>query len=223
MKPIHFRSATDLPNTLACGQSRLVKNVIFDLGGVVIEWSPDRILESYYDDPAMRAIMKTALFLHPDWLQLDRGTLSEAQGLLRLGDRTGRPAPELEGLLAAVRASLHAKSDTVALLSRLQQRGVPLYCLSNMSTTTFQHLRQRHSFFGVFRGIVISGDIKMLKPEREIFEFLLRQYGLTAAESVFVDDHAANIDAARALGLQTVWFQNAGQCEIELEEMLARV
>jgi putative hydrolase of the HAD superfamily len=198
-----------------------VKNVIFDLGGVVIEWSPDRILETCYADPQMRAIMKTALFLHPDWLQLDRGTLSEAQALVRLKDRTGRPAPELEGLLAAVRASLHTKSDTVALLARLHERGVPLYCLSNMSSATFQYLRQRHSFWGVFRGIVISGDIKMMKPEREIFEFLFSRYGLCATESVFVDDHAANIDAARSLGLRTVWFKNAGQCEIELEEILA--
>jgi putative hydrolase of the HAD superfamily len=198
-----------------------VKNVIFDLGGVVIEWSPDRILETYYADPEMRAIMKTALFLHPDWLQLDRGTLSEAEALVRLGDRTGRPAPELEGLLAAVRASLHAKPDTIALLARLDERGVPLYCLSNMSSATFQYLRQRHSFWGVFRGIVISGDIKMMKPEREIFEFLFSRYGLSATESVFIDDHAANVDAARSLGLRTVWFKNAGQCEIELEEILA--
>ena len=60
----------------------MVKNVIFDLGGVVLEWNPDRILASYYADPEMRTIMKTALFLHPDWLQLDRGTLNEAESAL---------------------------------------------------------------------------------------------------------------------------------------------
>lgn len=198
-----------------------MKNIIFDLGGVVIEWSPDRILEGYYDDPEIRAIMKTALFLHPDWLQLDRGTLSEAQALVRLESRTGRPPAELEGLLNAVRASLHAKKDTVALLTRLEKRGVPLYCLSNMSSATFQYLRQRYPFWGLFRGIVISGDIKLMKPEREIFDHLLGKYGLAASETVFVDDHAANIEAARSLGLQSVWFQSAGQCEIELEEILA--
>jgi putative hydrolase of the HAD superfamily len=197
-----------------------VKNVIFDLGGVIIEWSPDRILETYYEDPDVRAIMKTALFLHPDWLQLDRGTLSEAELLIRLEARTSRPGPELGGLLAAVRASLHAKSDTVALLTRLERRGVPLYCLSNMSSATFQYLRERHSFWHVFKGFVISGDIKLMKPEREIFEFLLNRFGLAAAECVFVDDHAANIEAARSLGLHAVWFRNAEQCEMELERIL---
>ena len=200
----------------------VVKNVIFDLGGVVIEWSPDRILEGYYADPGLRAVMKTALFQHPDWLQLDRGTLSEAELLVRLATRTTRSASELAGLLDAVRASLHAKPDTVALLEKLNARGVPLYCLSNMSSDTFQYLRGRHSFWGVFRGTVISGEIQLMKPEREIFELLLQRYGLEASETLFVDDHAPNIEAARALGLHAVWFKDARQCEIELEELLAK-
>jgi putative hydrolase of the HAD superfamily len=199
----------------------MVKNVIFDLGGVVIEWNPDRILASYYADPELRTIMKTALFLHPDWLQLDRGTLHEADLLARAAARTGRSAAELSGLFAAVRESLHTKAETVALLEKLSARGVPLYCLSNMSSDIFAYLRERHSFWGVFRGIVISGDIRMMKPEREIFEFLLQRYGLVAAETVFVDDNAPNIEAARALGIHPVWFKDAQQCELELEELLA--
>src|SRR5262249_55504447 len=157
--------------------------------------------------PGIRTLVKTALFLHPDWLQLDRGTLGEAELLMRVADRTGRPAAELGGLLEATRASLHAKTDTVALVEKLFARGVPLYCLSNMSSDTFEYLRVRYTFWGVFRGIVISGDLKLLKPEREIFEHLLERHGLTAAETVFVDDHAPNIEAANALGIQTVWFR----------------
>jgi putative hydrolase of the HAD superfamily len=198
-----------------------VKNVIFDLGGVLIEWNPDRILASYYADLEMRAIMKTALFLHPDWLQLDRGTLNEADLLARAAERTGRPAAELRGLLAAVRESLHTKTETVTLLEKLSARGVPLYCLSNMSSDIFAYLRERHSFWGVFRGIVISGDIQMIKPEPEIFEFLLRRYGLAAAQTVFVDDSQPNIEAARGVGIHPVWFKSAGQCELELEKLLA--
>jgi HAD superfamily hydrolase (TIGR01509 family) len=199
----------------------VVKNVIFDLGGVVIEWNSDRILEAYYADPDVRAVMKQQMFQHPDWLELDRGTMHESELLARLGVRTGRPAAELNGLFDAVRESLHAKPDTVALLEKLYARGVPLYCLSNISSDIFKYLRERHSFWGVFRGIVISGDLKMIKPEPEIFHFLLQRYGLAAAETVFVDDNAPNIEAARALGIQTVWFKNARQCEREIEELFA--
>ena len=199
----------------------MLKSVIFDLGGVLIEWNPDRILASYYADPEMQALMKTAMFLHPDWLELDRGTLNEAELLARLASRTRRPAAELSGLLQAVRESLHTKPDTVALLEKLHDRGVPLYCLSNISADIFQYLRERHSFWGVFRGIVISGELKMMKPEPEIFEFLLQRFGLAAAQSVFIDDYPPNIEAARALGIHTVWFRSAAQCELELEKILA--
>jgi putative hydrolase of the HAD superfamily len=198
-----------------------VKSVIFDLGGVVIEWNPERILENYYADPEVRAVMKKQMFQHPDWLELDRGTLYEAELLERLGIRTGRAAAELSGLFNAVRESLHAKPDTVSLLEKLHARGVPLYCLSNISSDIFSYLKQRHSFWNVFRGIVISGDLKMIKPEPEIFEFLLKRYDLAARDSIFIDDNAPNIDAARALGIQAVWFKDAAQCESELEELLA--
>jgi putative hydrolase of the HAD superfamily len=198
----------------------MVKNVIFDLGGVVLEWNPDRILASYYADPEMRTLMKTALFQHPDWLQLDRGTLNEADLLARAAGRTGRPAAELNGLFDAIRESLHTKAETVALLEKLSARNVPLYCLSNMSSDLFAYLRARHSFWGVFRGIVISGDIQMMKPEHQIFEFLLQRYSLVAAQTAFVDDNAPNVEAARELGIHPVWFKSAGQCEQELDKFL---
>ena len=108
----------------------------------------------------------------------------------------------------------------MALLKSLAQRQVPLYCLSNMAASTFAYLREQHAFWDAFRGIVISGEIKMAKPEREIFEYLLRRYALSAAETVFVDDHAPNIEAAKELGLHTVWFRDAGQCALELERLL---
>lgn len=197
-----------------------MRNVIFDLGGVVLDWNPDAILEGYYSDLKARATMQAALFKHPDWLQLDRGTLTEFEALERLQQRTGLPVAELSGLFDAVRSSLRPKADTVALLKSLAQRDVPLYCLSNMPASTFGYLREQHAFWNVFKGIVISGEIKMAKPEREIFEYLLRRYALAAAETVFVDDHAPNIAAAQTLGLHTVWFKDARQCALELEHLL---
>jgi putative hydrolase of the HAD superfamily len=198
----------------------VARNVIFDLGGVVLEWDPERILQGYYPDPESRTLMKGALFQHPDWLDLDRGTLSEADLVARAAHRTGRPVLELEGLLRAVRESLRAKPDTVALLDRLFARGVPLYCLSNVASSIFAYLRDRHTFWGVFSGIVISGDLKVMKPEHEIFEILLKRHGLKASSTAFVDDNEANISAARELGLHPVWFKDAQQCTRELEAFL---
>jgi putative hydrolase of the HAD superfamily len=124
------------------------------------------------------------------------------------------------GLFGEVRSSLRPKRDTVALIERLAQRQVPLYCLSNMPASTFSHLKESHAFWPLFRGIVISGEIQMMKPEPEIFEYLLRRYELTPGDTVFIDDHLPNVQAAQALGMHTVWFRDAAQCEKELDEFL---
>ena len=198
----------------------MVRNVIFDLGGVVLDWNPDAVLASYYDDFNLRTSMKAAVFQHPDWLQLDRGTLSEDEAVTQLEKRTNRPKQELIGLFEAVRHSLRPKPDTMALVERLAHRGVPLYCLSNMPEATFAYLCERYSFWARFRGVVISGKVKMMKPEREIFEYLLNRYELAAAATVFIDDHLPNIVAADALGLHTIWFRDAAQCDSALSRLL---
>lgn len=203
------------------GESISVKNVIFDVGGVLLEWDPSRILEGYYPDPALRAAMKQAIFLHSDWLELDRGALSEPELLARIAERAGRPVPELASLFEVVRESLQPKTDTVELLRSLAARRVPLYCLSNMPPGTFAYLRERFEFWGLFKGIVVSGEVKLVKPQPEIFEYLLSRYDLSAEETVFIDDHPANIEVAKALGMHTVLFKEAGQCEAALREFVS--
>lgn len=197
-----------------------MRSVVFDLGGVVLDWNPDSILERYYADEESRATLKSVMFQHPDWLLMDRGVILESEMVDRVRQRTPRSPVELAGLLQAVRESLAPKPDTVALIDRLAQRGVALYCLSNMPATTFAYLRERYDLWSVFRGIVISGEINMMKPEREIFEHLLTRYELTARDTIFIDDHEPNIQAAAQLGIKTVWFRDARQCEAELEPLL---
>ncbi len=197
-----------------------MRSVIFDVGGVLLDWNSDRVLESYYATPAERSAMKQAIFLHADWLEVDRGVLGEAQLLERIAGRVGRPVPELTGLFAFVRDSLRPKADTVALLKSLAVRGVPLYCLSNMPLEIFSHLQGRFGFWDLFRGIVISGEIRLVKPQPEIFEYLLGRYDLSAADTVFIDDYPVNVEAARTLGLHTVLFRDARQCEEALRPLL---
>jgi len=197
-----------------------MRNVIFDVGGVLLEWNPARILESYYADPAERAAMKQVIFHHADWLEFDRGALSESALLERVGGRAGRPVPELASLFGVIRDSLQPKDDSIALLAALGARGVPLYCLSNMPAESFAYLGKRFDFWRHFHGIVISGEVRMVKPQAEIFDYLLDRYGLKAADTVFVDDYAVNIEAAKALGFHTVLFQNARQCEAALREFV---
>src|SRR5258706_16070538 len=85
-----------------CVRSRCMKNVIFDVGGVLLEWNPGRIMEGYYADAAERAAMRAAIFLHADWLELDRGTLCETGLLQRVAVLAGRAGPGLDYLCEVV-------------------------------------------------------------------------------------------------------------------------
>lgn len=195
-----------------------VRNVIFDVGGVLLEWNPTKILADFYADPELRDLLRHSLFQHPEWRALDRGELGESELIARVGARTGRPHAELAQLLAAARESLVIKADTVELLRSLRGKA-GLYCLSNMSVPVYRQLRERHDFWEAFDGVVISGEVLLLKPEREIYEHLLRRFALLAQETVFIDDVAENIDGARAVGLKTIHFSGAADCARRLQAM----
>ena len=198
-----------------------VQNVIFDLGGVVLDWNPDQLVARFQPLPELQPQFKEAVFGHSDWQLFDRGTLTEPEMLKRMETRTGRPRRELLAVMDAVRDSLAEKPETVRLIRTLQARGIPLFCLSNMPETIYAHLRRRHSFWDAFQGIVISSQVRMIKPEREVFVHLLDKFALQAEESVFIDDVAANVDAAKSVGMNAIWFRDAAQCQRDLERLWA--
>jgi len=197
-----------------------VRNVIFDLGGVVFDWNPDHIVSRVQPVPELRAALKAALFGHADWRLFDRGTLTEPELIERLQLRLGATRREVQAILDAVRNSLVEKPETIKLMRALQEQGTPLYCLSNMPASVYTHLRQRHNFWDAFSGIVISGEVQMMKPEPEVFVHLLATFKLRAAECVFIDDFLANIESARQVGLHAIWFKDAAQCRRELDQIL---
>ena len=197
----------------------VVRNVIMDLGGVMLEWNPDELLKPFQAEPELRRQLRARVFSH-DWRMFDRGQLSEAELLARLEVSTGHSRDTIVAIVEAARGCLREKPETVKLVRGLRQRGFNLYCLSNMPGPFYEDLRRRHDFWDVFHGVVISGEIQMMKPEPQIYLHLLERFDLRAHESVFVDDLQANVDAARAVGLHAICFRNAAQCEQELEALL---
>ncbi len=198
-----------------------VRNVIFDFGGVLVNWRPDEIIDGFYAEPALRAAIRTHAFQHDDWVDMDRGLLDEPTVVRRFAARMGRPEAEMRALLDHVRASLTPIEPTVALLTELRDRGLRLYGLSNMSESIFEHLSGLHEFFRLFDGIVVSAKVKVVKPDHAIYEHLRERYGLEFGESVFIDDLPPNIESARRLGLAAIRFESTAQVRRELEPLLA--
>jgi putative hydrolase of the HAD superfamily len=194
-------------------------NLVFDLGGVVVRWDPDAIIAGVFSDSSIRSRVRADVFSHPDWLELDRGTLGRHEVIARAAQRIGVADSEMERLLHAVPPSLVVFPDTVELLYRLKRKGYPLYCLSNMGFASIEYLEKTHTFWDVFDGAVISCRLQLCKPERGIYEHLLRTYALAAEDTLFIDDVQKNLDAAAQLGIRTLRFENAAQCERELRAL----
>lgn len=197
-----------------------IRNVIFDFGGVLVEWRPREIIDAFYDEPQLRAAIRTHVFEHEDWVAMDRGTMDELTAARRFAARMARPEAEMHALFEHVRQSLTPIESTVELLGELRERGYALYGLSNMSESLFAHLQSQHEFFGLFDGIVVSGAVRLVKPEPAIYEHLRDRFAIDFAESVFIDDLPRNIESARRLGLAAIQFRNPEQVRQELAALL---
>jgi len=194
-------------------------NLVFDLGGVVVRWDPEAIIAGVFSDAETRKRAKAGVFEHADWLALDRGTLGREEAIARAAQRTGISTEAMQRLLHAVPSSLVVFPETVELLYRLKRNGYPLYCLSNMHFASIEYLESQHTFWEVFAGQVISCRLQLCKPERGIYEHLLETYALEPEQTVFIDDVQKNLDAAASVGIRTIRFENAAQCERELARL----
>jgi putative hydrolase of the HAD superfamily len=197
-------------------------NIVFDLGGVVVRWEPEAILGVVFDDCATRAQAREGVLNHPDWVALDRGTLPRAHAILRAAERTGLSEVQVHTFLQHVPPSLVVIPETVALLHHLKQQGHTLFCLSNMHLASIEHLERTYDFWDVFTGVVISCRLHLCKPEPEIYQYLLKTYGLDGPGTVFIDDTQENLIAAGQLGMRTIKFESARQCQRALA-LLERV
>jgi putative hydrolase of the HAD superfamily len=194
-------------------------NVVFDLGGVVVAWKPDEIVTAVIDDPETRAIARREVIAHPDWLELDRGTLTVDEAIARATVRSGLPGALVRALVESVPAALVAYPETVALLHRVKAAGNRLYCLSNMPHESMAHLERTYDFWHVFSGVVISARIGHCKPESAIYEHLLTTYALVPSDTVFIDDIAANVEAAERHGIIGIRFESVEETEAELRRL----
>lgn len=194
-------------------------NIVFDLGGVVVEWEPDAIIARVFPDPAIQALARSEIIGHADWLALDRGTLTQQDAIARAAGRTGVPEAGVAELLRQVPPALVAIPGTVDLLYRLKARGHTMFCLSNIQAPSIEHLEKAYDFWEVFKGVVVSCRLHLCKPEPAIYSHLLRTYGLVGADTVFIDDTEANLTAAASFGMHTIRFENPAQCERRLQAL----
>ncbi len=174
---------------------------MFDIGGVLLDWDPDYLFRMLIADAEERRRF-LAEVCTPAWNAEQDGGRSWAEGTAELGEQF----PEHTYLITAYDERWEemvsgAIEGTVAVLSELRSVGVPTFALTNFSTEKWEVATERWDFLAGFDGAVVSGTEKVTKPAHRIYEILLDRYGLDPARTFYTDDLKANVDAARAVGI----------------------
>lgn len=184
----------------------MVKAVLFDVGNVIIPWDPANLYEILIPDPARRARFLSEV-VPMDW------HVNHDAGVTFAENRKSLLAkwPEFEAEILAYDARFEEMlgdliPQTIQNLDDLNAKGVPLYALTNMPTEKADMVFGKSHVFTYFRDIIVSGVEKLIKPDPAIYDLTLRRMGYAADEVLFIDDNAANIEAAHKLGIHVHHF-----------------
>ncbi len=197
-------------------ESNDIKAIVFDLGGVLIDWDPRHMYRTVFDsDTEMEHFLSEIATL--EWNSQHDAGVRWADGVATLSDELPEYAHLIELYQTRWVEMLKGPIDgTVELLAMLKAAGHELHALTNWSSETFPIALQRYEFLSWFEDIVVSGVEKVIKPDPKIYEILLDRIGRNAYECVFIDDGVRNVEAARSLGFSAIHFQSPEQLEAEL-------
>jgi 2-haloacid dehalogenase len=197
-----------------------IEAVVFDLGGVLIDWDPRYLYRKLFDgdDAAMERFL--ADVCSPEWnAQLDGGR-SWTEAIESLSREHPDSRPLIEAFRERWAEMLGGPIDgTVEILGRLRQARIPIFALTNWSAETFAIARPHFPFLEWFGGVVISGVEGVRKPDPRIFRLLLDRYDLRAETTAFVDDVAENVVAAEALGFVGLRFRDGDTLRRDLSRL----
>ncbi len=216
-------------STLAGVPAQGLKHVIFDFGAVVFRWEPLALFrqvlpERTPDEATTRALVDRVFKGYTGtWGLFDQGLIDRDDLLPRLAEQSGLSREEVAAIVDAVPGHLLPMADSVALIDELQAAGHRLFFLSNMPHPYADHLERAHDVVQRFEDGVFSARVNRVKPNEDIFQLALKQFGVRAQDCVFLDDHPVNIAVAEGLGFTGIRFTTAAAARPLLRAAACRV
>lgn len=184
----------------------MIRNLVFDMGGVLMEFCPEKFVARVTDDAADAQLLLREVFASVEWACLDRGTMDDAQALAAMNRRLpARLHPAAQMLVSHWNEPVLPVEGMAALLRELKAKGLGLYLLSNAA-------RRQHEYWPCvpgseqFDGTFISADWLLVKPQPEIYRALYACWGLQPQECFFIDDSPQNVEGARMTGMEGAVF-----------------
>lgn len=184
----------------------MITTLIFDMGNVLLEFNPKKIVAHYTQDPQTIETLTYAIFNHQEWLSLDLGTLSDQQAIDSIcGGLELKYHTLVKQIVETWPITNHYIEAMIPLVNTLKSKGYQLVLASNASLR-FHEYKKDIRALDVFDGILISADIHKAKPEAAYYETLLSQFGLDRSQCFMIDDMKANIDGAAQCGIKGTIF-----------------
>ena len=190
---------------------------IFDLGGVVIDWNPRYLYRKLFDgnDRAMEHFLATVCT--PSWNELQDGGRTFADACASLKATHPGETELIDAWFKRYDEMLAGEiPGTVEILTEMRSRRITLYALSNWSTETFPIALSRFECLKWFQGVLLSGEVRLLKPGRRIFEVFLKTFAIDPARAIYIDDRRANVEVAASFGMHGILFTDSRSLRAEL-------
>jgi glucose-1-phosphatase len=201
----------------------MIRNIIFDLGNVLISWKPEEYLRlNGYDDKSRKEIMDQ-IVRSPEWLLIDNGDIDPEEAARRIVARSSLKKSQILNVFDLRTSILSPINHNTKLLPLLKKAGFRIYYLSNFPGDIFDEIQNKYDLFRYFDGGIISARVRLSKPDPEIFRLLMKMYELRADESVFIDDIAANSLAAESVGITGIHLHDPDILHGILEDRLGIV
>ncbi|MGL4393530.1 MAG: HAD family hydrolase [Fusobacteriaceae bacterium] len=197
-----------------------IKNVIFDLGNVLIEFHPEKFIEKNIAEEDREDFYRE-VFKTDDWLDLDRGTLTYDGAVELFSSKFPKYREAIKDLFDNnVIECLTPIEENIKIMQDLKKQGYKLYILSNFHEPSFNYIYARWQFFENFDGKVVSSHCNLLKPEPEIYEEILQKYNLVPEETLFIDDVFVNIDAAKQFNINVIHLEKPQLLKEKIKEFI---
>jgi haloacid dehalogenase superfamily, subfamily IA, variant 3 with third motif having DD or ED len=196
-----------------------IRHIVFDIGKVLIHYDPHLPYRRLIPDEAARIAFLSEVCT-PDWnVEQDRGRSWEEAESLLVAEH-----PDKEELIRAFRKHWHemvphAYQESVAIMLGFIDEGRDVTMLTNFASDTFRQAQEIFPFLKAPRGVTVSGDVRLIKPQREIYEHHARAFDLEPAACLFIDDSAANVAGAISAGWQAVQFHDPARLRADLKAL----
>ncbi|MGE5406351.1 MAG: HAD family hydrolase [Methanosarcina sp.] len=198
----------------------MIRNIVFDLGNVLLSFRPAEFLEKKKYPQALKEQILADVFGSREWLMIDNGDISTEDAIEAIAGNSLLKREEIVRIFDLRREILFPLDDNIKVLPELRKRGYRLYFLSNFPPDIWPEVR-KYEFFYHFEGGLISGDAGASKPHRPIYEMLITKFGIEPRECLYIDDLEPNVETAVSLGMKGITTYGSLKIDRMIDEALS--